>query len=142
MLQNQSNRSLKSCLLANISTHFSQCFLGYMDSFQCFWSQFIDLIWNEKVQKWQVMKNVSIIMSCFLLRDWARIVFDIQLGNTKVLKLLKCIRCAKICFKYNSTYTFLTFWIFWALFLAGQTSTTLVSKMLWLQLWVVVALKF
>ena len=85
MSQNYSKTSLKSFLYANISSHYSWYFyVTWAAANIILWLQFMKLRRNEKAHKWPIRKNVSIIISYFLLRGWARVIFNMQWGSFKV----------------------------------------------------------
>ena len=75
-------------------------------------------LWNlgatKKVQQWWIRKKVSILISCFLLRGWARIDFNMQWRSFELFfyhfkSCWKCTRCTRTYFKHNNKLIF--FWL-------------------------------
>ena len=87
------------------------------------------------MEKWQIWKDISTIISSFLLWGWDRVVFNIQCGSLKVvLAVLKASAREYISNTWTDFYFFLTHDISGTHFLGAQTNIA-VSKLLWLQPW-------
>ena len=87
------------------------------------------------MEKWQIWKDISTIISCFLLWGWDRVVFNIQCGSLKVvLAVLKASAREYISNTWTDFYFFFTHDISGTHFLGAQTNIA-VSKLLWLQPW-------
>ena len=91
-------------------------------------------------QKWQIMKNVSVIIPCFLLRGWARVVFNMQWGSFKsFLTILRAVETQDVREYILSTIAdlvilFLTSEIFWAHESCTDTGIP-IYRMFWLRPW-------